>query len=357
MILVDGLSAVLGKVDIDFGAPEDVLVQELTRLVAPRCEVTFEDAHGFLKVSDTLKSFELVEYTHPSGVKSWGFTFIPHGMSDRVYVTDLGRFVTWKHAILGAWLIVEDFMKTQRTKVYIMNHWMAQVLLGYQCLESEYTVAGRNYALDTVTEACDRLTSCCLHLCENDDSWRGFESMVGEFINTCQEMAIDKHWSTMTKQSEQHCAGFFFEHCGCFLLIKRSKDKHLGFPCGKSLAGESPVDTALRETLEETGLEVTEVGPRVYTEVVDGVRVYIFEALAWSPNVLEFDQREEGKPAFVSINFWKEFYNNSKKGYTRKDIDPSPFDDFNDRCIEFFMAKKPDSSYKIYPDTHPDSFF
>jgi 8-oxo-dGTP pyrophosphatase MutT (NUDIX family) len=55
------------------------------------------------------------------------------------------------------------------------------------------------------------------------------------------------------------CAGTLITHdCNRLVLsaIKLKDRKAIGFPCGKIARGESPLVAAVRETKEETGLEV-----------------------------------------------------------------------------------------------------
>ncbi|MDG7010254.1 MAG: NUDIX domain-containing protein [Nitrososphaerota archaeon] len=54
-------------------------------------------------------------------------------------------------------------------------------------------------------------------------------------------------------------AGTVVHRDGRLLVVKRANDPHRGlwgFPGGRVEAGETPMDAALRETMEEVGLEV-----------------------------------------------------------------------------------------------------
>jgi len=57
---------------------------------------------------------------------------------------------------------------------------------------------------------------------------------------------------------KKESAGCFVEHDGNILLLYRAKHKFegnkWGLPSGKMDAGESPIETVLRETYEETGI-------------------------------------------------------------------------------------------------------
>ena len=57
-------------------------------------------------------------------------------------------------------------------------------------------------------------------------------------------------------------AACFIENDGKVLFLKRHPDKDYGgywnLPAGKSDPGESPMDTAIREVLEETGIILTQ---------------------------------------------------------------------------------------------------
>jgi bis(5'-nucleosidyl)-tetraphosphatase len=58
---------------------------------------------------------------------------------------------------------------------------------------------------------------------------------------------------------EKSCGAIVFNRCGgmiTYLLLRHRNGQHWGFPKGHVEAGESEVETALREIYEETGLKV-----------------------------------------------------------------------------------------------------
>jgi 8-oxo-dGTP pyrophosphatase MutT (NUDIX family) len=70
---------------------------------------------------------------------------------------------------------------------------------------------------------------------------------------------------------------------GELLILKRTDDNKWSLPCGWVDVGESPFDTALRESKEETGIDIkplgyiaiTEKGPHLYPKLTHQVNILV----------------------------------------------------------------------------------
>ncbi len=98
------------------------------------------------------------------------------------------------------------------------------------------------------------------------------------------------------------------------LLVKHGKNAaHIndtyGIPAGRVELNESPIETAIRELLEETGLTTTSENltklPKLYTATIerkDGVKEFSLEVFLCSFYSGEIKNNNETSPEWIDIN-------------------------------------------------------
>jgi len=82
-------------------------------------------------------------------------------------------------------------------------------------------------------------------------------------------------------EKKQPCAGMLIISEGKVLLVRSNKDRKWGMPFGKGEPGESPLETAIRETREETGITVTDAKPLFQRYLADGSLAHTYLALEY----------------------------------------------------------------------------
>ncbi len=83
---------------------------------------------------------------------------------------------------------------------------------------------------------------------------------------------------------------------GQILMVEYRHENFYGFPKGHSFAGENPIQTAVRETLEETGYEV---------EVIKQLPNFVYQS-GWknSPVCVEYFLARPGSGGATSDEIW-----------------------------------------------------
>lgn len=78
------------------------------------------------------------------------------------------------------------------------------------------------------------------------------------------------------------CAGMLvIREDGNVLLVRTNKGYRWGMPFGKGEPGETPMETAIRETREETGILVTEARQLYSRQLDDGTQAVTYLALSY----------------------------------------------------------------------------